>query len=564
MTTDQPNASTVHSARRNSIVVLSLLLVATLVISAAGVAAVTEPGPSTGSSTDAAIPPAANGPGNADPAWSNGVMAPGEPAVEPSATTMTADRRIENATLEPGQSTVVSVHVETEDKASPAVYETIDAGEATVELVNASPSATVTGVSDDNTNVFAAWNGTDDAAIRYRITAPENASSGETVSINGDAEVASHRVGIDGESTITVRSGTNITTAERTVDRKTVAPGESVTVSTTVALSKTGDIALYEAFGEEVKPVDIVDDSPPSAISTVRNSSELVAIWEETDSATIEYEITISSEATIGETVALDGVLDVWNDSHEVTGVTELQVDAPSHVAPPPASPESPNISITSTTVSDTTIDVTEPVSVTAAVRNDGDAAGHESLSLTVDGVVVANETVSLGPGERSTVTFTREFTDPGPYTVAVDGVSAGTVRVRERSGEIRVTDASVSSTDVDVGDEITVTASVTNTGPATASRSVGMLLDGSEVASEEISLGAGEQTSVSFTRTFEAEGTFDIAVGAVHAGTVTVSSTEGSSESPAGNGGDSTPGFGIVLALCGGGIVLARRARGG
>jgi len=104
----------------------------------------------------------------------------------------------------------------------------------------------------------------------------------------------------------------------------------------------------------------------------------------------------------------------------------------------------------TSTTRSDA-VTVTEPsvradwvksgyeAAVTAVVRNDADRKVTHTVSVTVDGAVVARETVELDPGERTRIEVPFEAV---AGAVAVDGVPAGELKVSDRYGSIAGTRA--------------------------------------------------------------------------------------------------------------------------
>jgi hypothetical protein len=66
---------------------------------------------------------------------------------------------------------------------------------------------------------------------------------------------------------------------------------------------------------------------------------------------------------------------------------------------------------------------------VIATVVNHGDGPRFKTLAVTVDGVRVAERTVTVQPGERRTVPL--EF-EARPGTVAVDGTTVGQLTVSE------------------------------------------------------------------------------------------------------------------------------------
>lgn len=73
---------------------------------------------------------------------------------------------------------------------------------------------------------------------------------------------------------------------------------------------------------------------------------------------------------------------------------------------------------------------VDEPTRVTARVENQGARAGTSTVTLRVDGDVVARRTVSVPAGESQRIVFREAFEETGSHVVAVGDARAGTVRV--------------------------------------------------------------------------------------------------------------------------------------
>ena len=93
-------------------------------------------------------------------------------------------------------------------------------------------------------------------------------------------------------------------------------------------------------------------------------------------------------------------------------------------------------------TVSDVAVDPTtvEPggeVTVTATVTNDGSVPGSATVAFTRDGEPVTTRTVTVGPGERETVTATVELPASGTYRV---GAGDRTVDVRATTAATAIT----------------------------------------------------------------------------------------------------------------------------
>lgn len=102
----------------------------------------------------------------------------------------------------------------------------------------------------------------------------------------------------------------------------------------------------------------------------------------------------------------------------------------------------------------------------------------------------------------------------PGLSTFAVvyDGGSA-----------LSVASTSLSATDVAPGETVFVDATVTNDGVAAATFDVGLAVDGETVDEEAVTLGSGEARVVSLAAALDDPGSYDLSVGGVAVGTVSV-----------------------------------------
>ena len=85
---------------------------------------------------------------------------------------------------------------------------------------------------------------------------------------------------------------------------------------------------------------------------------------------------------------------------------------------------------VTDATVASGVIEPGEAVTVRAAVRNGGGAAGERAVTLTADGDPIGNETVALAPNETATVALRGTVETAGTYELALDGTPVGTLTV--------------------------------------------------------------------------------------------------------------------------------------
>ena len=181
-----------------------------------------------------------------------------------------------------------------------------------------------------------------------------------------------------------------------------------------------------------------------------------------------------------------------------------------------------PAFEVSDATISDSQILLGQTVTVTATVENVGDASGSYTASLRVDGSSVDSRTVSLQPGESTEVTFDHQFQNQGTYSVAVDDATAGTVSV-ELPPDVSVTAADVRAETASVGEQVTIEATVQNTGDVEGDAALDLVIDGTVVDSLDVTVPGQESKTVEFSHQFDDPGTRQVAVNDVTAGDVSV-----------------------------------------
>ena len=94
-----------------------------------------------------------------------------------------------------------------------------------------------------------------------------------------------------------------------------------------------------------------------------------------------------------------------------------------------------PNIQIQGASLSAKTVTPGMPVTVTAAIINKGTVNGNKKVTLYVNGQVETAQGVTVNSGGSSKLTFYVSRSDPGNYSVFVDGVPAGSFKVEMVTG---------------------------------------------------------------------------------------------------------------------------------
>ncbi len=128
------------------------------------------------------------------------------------------------------------------------------------------------------------------------------------------------------------------------------------------------------------------------------------------------------------------------------------------------------------------------------------DGEEHNFVIADADGTeLVTSDTVSE-EGATQSVEFeaTEEMATYycGPHSES----QSGSIEVSVSAGEVEVSNLDPSSVTVSQGDAVDFSATVSNTGDSSLTQVVSLSIDGSQVASKEVSLDAGAETSVSFT----------------------------------------------------------------
>jgi hypothetical protein len=240
-------------------------------------------------------------------------------------------------------------------------------------------------------------------------------------------------------------------TVERTPEATTVAPGESIDVTVDVASDQQNIEILSESLRTNTEAANITDASSEAAqvATEFPSDSAEVVYLSPVDGDTLTYTVSVSEDATDGDTIELAGTA-IDSDSNETeTGTTTIEVSRFSTDREPTTETASPG----------DTVDVS--VSVTGA---------DASIDLLAESVA-SEDTENLEIVDASADTAQAVINDDGssvsvPHTESVDAVNLSyTLAVSENAtvGETLNASGSVagaSSTEVDTG---TTTIEVTD-----------------------------------------------------------------------------------------------------
>jgi len=354
-------------------------------------------------------------------------------------------------------------------------------------------------------------------------------SAKETVSIVGrDNAEASENVPLNGGALKTIELNTSFTTtgtrslevATQDSDEPAVAAGQ---VQVNQALEVTDiQVSQRSVNVDDSVTVDVVVTNEGSvSVSESETTRTLALSIGSSDSSVPTEEVTKSAFAgnlstyTAGQSRTITFTPDSLNPATQA-GTRTIAVDGTDGGQVSVSRKEVPlSLSITGgqTVGDDVTFEVT---------RTD--------TGNPVDATIRFSDRPSLSTGSDGTVTTTFDSPFTGTAT-AVKGITR-TAYFIEDSQALAIKEPAnieIASSNVDViqafaGQEVTVTTTVTNTGGSTGNRTITLTdSDGTVLASQTVSLGAGSRKTITFTPELNEIGSRTLTVGDTTAGTVTV-----------------------------------------
>ena len=220
-----------------------------------------------------------------------------------------------------------------------------------------------------------------------------------------------------------------------------------------------------------------------------------------------------------GEWVELDCVVDTENNTitADVEHFTTFAIIGA--VTPPPAV-----FTVSSLSISPATVNIGETVTISLVVTNTGGKSGSYIVTLDINGVKEADETVTVAAGDSQEVSFSVTKEDAGIYSVAVAELTGSFTVVAPAA--FSVSDLSLQPAQVKPGEAVTISASVANTGGESGSYTVVLKIDGVKEAEKTVTIAAGESLDVSFSVTKEEADTYTVTVDGL-SGSFTVAPAE-------------------------------------
>ena len=155
-----------------------------------------------------------------------------------------------------------------------------------------------------------------------------------------------------------------------------------------------------------------------------------------------------------------------------------------------------------------------EEVSISTIVTNTGSLTGNHEINLVVNDTIVETRGVTLDGGDSELGTFNLTADTVGEHVVAV-GELQKTFIVNEANAPstFLTNNLDINPAEVTIGESVTISVLVSNTGNPAGSYKVSLLIDDSVVQTKEVALNGSDVQIISFEVTPDTTGEFKVTI---------------------------------------------------
>jgi hypothetical protein len=282
-----------------------------------------------------------------------------------------------------------------------------------------------------------------------------------------------------------------------------------------------------------ISPTTVEPDETVKISVKVTNTG--TKLGTKTIKLTIDGVVEESEDVTLG---VQESEIVSWNVKKTTPGTYSIDVNGligsfkvETEEGPEPEPPEPAAFILSNLVVSPSTVEPDETVTISVTVMNVGEVEGSYTVELLIDGVKVDEYTVTLDGGFSETVEFTVTEDTDGTYAVSIgelsDSFTVETPPPPPTPAEFELSNLVIFPTTVEIGEPVSVSVTVTNVGEEAGSYTAELLIDGSKVDEDTVTLVGGASDTVEFTGVSGEEGSHTVSVGDL-SGSFTVEMPEG------------------------------------
>ncbi|OGO61236.1 MAG: hypothetical protein A2Z36_01150 [Chloroflexi bacterium RBG_19FT_COMBO_48_23] len=170
-----------------------------------------------------------------------------------------------------------------------------------------------------------------------------------------------------------------------------------------------------------------------------------------------------------------------------------------------------PIFSMSNLTITPNQVKAGDPVTISAIASNNGSEAGTYSVVLRINGMVENIIDLMLSPGASQATTFTLIKDIGGEYYTEIDGLSGVFIVIPLVPANFSVSNLVISPERAKQGENIIISAIVTNNGELPGNYSAALRLKGAVESTEDIDLGPGESRKLAFKIAKTAPGFYNV-----------------------------------------------------
>src|SRR4030066_15634 len=173
-----------------------------------------------------------------------------------------------------------------------------------------------------------------------------------------------------------------------------------------------------------------------------------------------------------------------------------------------------PSFEVLSLDITPPKITTGEKTTIKVEIRNNDAKDVTYTVPLMVNGVADDRRSVTLSPGEIELLTFTLTKSHPGTYSISIGTWESTLVVEQPLPAEFQLSNLEINPTEVEVGDDIVISAKIANVGGIQGSYTAELKIDGTTVEAEQLTISAGTDYTLAFKMCECLPGTYIVTLG--------------------------------------------------
>lgn len=173
-----------------------------------------------------------------------------------------------------------------------------------------------------------------------------------------------------------------------------------------------------------------------------------------------------------------------------------------------------PTFEVLSLDITPPKITIGDKATVEVEIRNSNAKMDTYNVPLMVNGVADDRKSITLAPGATELITFTLTRSHAGSYRISVGNKESTLVVEKPLPPDFRLSNLEINPTEVDTGEKVVITAKIANVGGTQGRYTAELKVDDCTVQTEEVTVAAGTDSTLSFGICADLPGTYTVTLG--------------------------------------------------